>query len=315
MLGLLVFMLIALVLLVTLLTAMLTWQMVHPPRRSAAWALARSLPSDPNDLGLAFEEWWLDRPPRSKVRLPVWDVACSDRHLAASDQVTPLTAVFIHGWGHGRVNSLQRIEPFLPLVDRIVMYDLRGHGDAVGGASMLGQGEDVDLLALLERLGAGPFLLVGHSMGSVIALRAAVNAMGGSESGIGRIAGVIAYGPYCDFHRSLRGRLSVNGLPARPLTDLALLAHRVRGLRPPAVDPRQLAGLKIPVLIVHGVNDLVSPLEHARAIAGAAPNAELIEVDDAAHTDAHWVDRAAHDHAVRAFIERVRAERNSASIN
>ncbi len=298
MLGLLALLAFALGLLIMLLTALMAWKMTHPSRRTAAWALARSLPSDPNDLDLPFEEWWLER--SGGARLPVWEVRTS---IAPASESAGLTAVFVHGWGHGRVNSLQRIATFLPLVDRIVLYDLRGHGDAVGGASTLGDDEDNDLLALLEQLGTGPFVLVGHSMGAVIALNAALKAAGQRE----KIAGVIAYGPYCDFHVSLRGRLRDHGQPTRPLTDLSLLVHRLRGVQPLGVDPARIKSLDLPLLIVHGVNDLVSPLEHARAIAQAAPQAELIEVDDAAHTDAHIVDADGHDRAVRAFVERVRA--------
>lgn len=306
MIGLLILFGIALGLLTALLTAMLAWQMVHPPRHTAAWALARGLPCDPNDLNLKFDEWWLDRP--GGARLPVWEIEgrkkSEVRDQRAADSNT-LTAVFIHGWGHARVDSLQRIDPFLPLVDRMVLYDLRGHGDSTGSASTLGDGEDEDLRALLERLGDGPFLLVGHSMGAVIALRAATKAVGQSSSVAQLISGLIAYGPYCDFHRSLQGRLHVNGLPARPLTDLALLIHRLRGVRPAGIAPQILQGLHIPLLVVHGVNDRVSPLDHARRIADAAAGATLIEVEDAAHADSHSVDAARHEESIRQFVARL----------
>ena len=297
MIGLLILFGIALGLLMALLTTMLVWQMVHPPRHTAAWALARGLPCDPNDLNMKFEEWWLDRP--GGVRLPVWEIN-QQKQPKGTDQSAAgvVTAVFIHGWGHARADSLQRLGPFLPLVDRIVLYDLRGHGDATGSASTLGDGEDADLQALLEHLGAGPFVLVGHSMGAVIALRTASKA---SDS----IAGVVAYGPYCDFHRSLCGRLQVNGLPARPLTDFALLVQRLRGITPASLQADDMRRLRMPVLIVHGLEDRVSPLAHARGLAQAAPDATLIEIDDAAHANAHTIDQARHDDAVRAFVLRL----------
>jgi pimeloyl-ACP methyl ester carboxylesterase len=319
MLGLLALLGIALGLLLTLLTAMLAWEMVHPPRRTAAWALARGLPCDPGEMNLKFEEWWLERSnPGGGVRLPVWEVVSPSPPGSAGgsrhSERAALTAVFVHGWGHGRVNSLQRIRPFLPLVDRIVLYDLRGHGESTGSPSMLGDGEDDDLLALLEQLGPGPLLLVGHSMGSVIALRTAAKlqpplapgSAGGSSVNRPMIAGVIAYGPYCEFHCSLEGRLRVNGLPGRPISDLALLVHRLRGVRPASINPDALHDMRIPLLVIHGVEDQVSPLAHARRIVEAAPDAELIEVNDAAHTDAHSVDEPLHDEAVRAFMHRVR---------
>lgn len=317
MLGLMALLGIAAALLLALLVTMLAWEMVHPPRRTAAWAIARGLPSDPGEMDLEFEEWKMERP--GGVRLPVWEIKGSQRSaLSGQPNATTddsLTAVFVHGWGHARVNSLQRIQPFLPLVERIVLYDLRGHGDSTGSSSTLGDHDVDDLLALLERLGpaGGRFVLIGHSMGSVIALRAAAAAMLiGQRSVVSgqpglMIAGVIAYGPYCDFHRSLRGRLRVNGFPSRPLSDLALLVHRMRGIRPAAVVPQSLREMPVPLLVIHGVEDQVSPLEHARTIVEAAPDARLIEVEDAAHTDAHSVDQGMHDQEVREFIAKARA--------
>lgn len=302
MIGLLALLATALGLLVLLLTAVLAWKMTHPPRRSAAWAIARSLPSDPNDLGLSYQEWWLDRP--GNVRLPVWEIATS----ADAQGDDGLTVVFVHGWGHGRVNSLQRIEPFLDRAQRIVLYDLCGHGDALGGASTLGHADVDDLLALLERLGEGPFVLVGHSMGAVIALNTAAKA---DDRGM-KITGIIAYAPYLSFHNTLQGRLRGLGQPTRPLTDLALLFHRLRGVQPTGADISRIERLDMPLLVVHGVNDGVSPLDDARAIARASPNASLMEVTDAAHTDAHIVDVDGHDRAVRAFVERIRVRASHA---
>ncbi len=309
---------IALALLVALLTAMLAWEMVHPPRHTLAWALARKIPSDPGEMGLNFEEWWLERP--GGTRLAVWEIDCRGQRSQVRGQpaagVGGLTGVFVHGWGHSRIDSLQRIEPFAPLVDRIVLFDLRGHGESTGGASRLGDGEEDDLLALLDRLDEGnngSFLVVGHSMGAVIALRATTKARD-QTSGVGqppvnrRIAGVVLYAPYCEFHRSLQGRLRVNGLPSRPISDLALLVHRARGVKPASLDPKQLARLDLPLLVIHGVDDQVAPLDHARRIAEAVPGATLIEIGGAAHTDAHHIDETRHDDAVRAFVARLRAE-------
>ena len=171
----------------------------------------------------------------------------------------------------------------------------------MAGSPRPGVGEDDDLLALLDRLGAGNFILVGHSMGAVIALRAAIKRPHG-------IAGIVAYGPYCQFHRSLIGRLNVAGLPARPITDLALVAHRILGVRPISVNPPDLQRLRIPVLVIHGSDDQVAPIDHGCRIAAALPNATLIEIPDARHTDSHSIDAKRHDQSVREFISRIAIE-------
>ena len=84
MIGLLILLGIALALVVALVTTMMAWQMVHPPRHTAGWALARGLPCDPNDLKLKFEEWWLDRP--GGIRLPVWEIESGQRSAVSSQK-------------------------------------------------------------------------------------------------------------------------------------------------------------------------------------------------------------------------------------
>ncbi|MHC4769613.1 MAG: alpha/beta fold hydrolase, partial [Planctomycetota bacterium] len=165
--------------------------------------------------------------------LPVWEIECGP---------PPFTAVFLHDWGASRVDMLGRLAPWDEVCRRLVLYDLRGHGDATGGPSRLGHREDQDLLSLLERLGAGPYLLVGHSMGAGIAIAAAAQAPPAVD-----VAGIVACGPRDDFRTLLKGRLRAAAIPARPLADLAMAWLWLTGIR--RVDVRQAeAALRIPVL-------------------------------------------------------------------
>jgi pimeloyl-ACP methyl ester carboxylesterase len=292
-LGLLILIGIAAAALVALLTVILVRQARQPPRRTAAWAIARGIPCDPGDLGLEYETWTLDRP--GNVRLPVWDVTLNGRGTPG------LTAVFLHGWGQSRIEMLSRLDSWGEHCGRAVFYDLRGHGDAEGSSSRLGANEDDDLLDLVGRLGDEPVVLVGHSMGAVIALRAAARAGAERPS----IRGVAAYGAYDDFHTSLQGRLRAEGYPSRPMTDLAMRWFDVRGLRQ---EPARLAAARLPcpVLLVHGRDDTICPPYHAECLAAAANRSTLLMIDGAGHGDAHEVDRAAHGDALRAFVASVR---------
>lgn len=307
MLGLAILFAVALAILLALLAGLLAREMTRPPRHAAGYAIGRGMAVDPSESGLAFESWILDRP--DGAALPVWDVRNPRSRAAdpASDDRHPLpfsTAVFVHGWGHGRVDALARIGDFLPWFDRLVFYDLRGHGESSGCLGRLGDGEDDDLLALLDRLGSeGPVVLIGHSMGAVIAIAAALKRTRGVSGG-GEVAGVIAYGPYCEFHRSLIGRLRVSGFPARPITDLALALLRLRGVRPRSLREDDLRNLQTPLLVVHGSDDMISPPEHGRRIAAAAPHATWRETPEAGHMDAHSTNAEAHAQAVGAFLER-----------
>ncbi|MHC4989610.1 MAG: alpha/beta hydrolase, partial [Planctomycetota bacterium] len=206
-LGLVLLLAVAGVLLLTLLTALLVRTSRRPPRHTAGYALARGLPVDPGDLDLAFEPWTLDR--ADGAHLPVWEIdAAHMRELTPSGEPpAALTGVFVHGWGESRLDVLDRLSPWMGLFDRMVLYDLRGHGDAEGGLSRLGAGEEDDLAGVLDRLGPQPVVLVGYSMGAVIALNAAAHP---------GVQGVVAYGPYLGLDEAMRGRLREMGYPSWP---------------------------------------------------------------------------------------------------
>ena len=286
MLGLLALLCIAFVLLVAIFTGVLVYEMRHPPRRTTAYALARGLHIDPAAAGLQFREWKVEA---NGVTLPVWDIQ--------GNSDSPHTAVLVHGWGQSRIDMLARIGPWPELATRIIMYDLRGHGEATG-VSNLGVDEARDLIALLERLDE-PAILVGYSMGAVIAIEAA-----SAESPLrNRIAGVVAIGAYDDFHTSLRGRLHVAGYPSRPITDLALFILRFLGIRH-AKLLSTVARLHRPLLVIHGERDRVVPVAHGRRIAEAAPHGALRTIPAGAHLDLHLVDANAVNDAVSHFVQR-----------
>jgi pimeloyl-ACP methyl ester carboxylesterase len=293
--GLAILLISALLLVLLVLTIVMVREATHPPRRTAAYAVARGLPVDPGEMRLEYDEWLLDRPDGS--RLPVWEIQ------GRSEAAGRLTVVFVHGWGHSRIDSLSRIEPWLAWCYRVVLYDLRGHGESSDHITHLGHGEDDDLLALLEHLRAerdDQFILVGHSMGAVIAITAAVR---GSELK-STIAGVIAYGPYMDFHSSLRGRLRAHGYPTRPITDLMLAWLTMRGRRPLSLGD-DMANVRCPLFVVHGTNDAVSPMADAHRIVELAPQARLREVEGAVHSDPLLFSHSDHLEELAAFFDEV----------
>jgi len=308
MIGLLILFLIALLAVVVLIAAIIAWAAQRPPRFTPGVAIARGRPSDPADTGFDhFEQWNLDRP--DGATLPVWEVDLTSYQQTTSDYISDddsqssaqeLTVIFVHGWGQSRLSMLTRLELWRGLVRRAALYDLRGHGEATGARSRLGHDEHFDLLELIRRLGEGRFVLVGFSMGAVIASHAAA-----ADSDVKQqIAGVIAYGPYVDFHQSLRGRLQHMGYPTRPMTDLAMWWLRVRGIhhRNLIEDAKHLA---CPLLILHGTADQIAPFSHAEQLVDAAADAALHAVQDADHFELHDMDVEEHRTALRRFVEKI----------
>lgn len=290
--------LVALALLLGVFTGILVYEMRHPPRRTAAYAVARGLAIDPEAAGLPFREWSVYA---HQATLPVWDISpgSAENHASNRSAIFDGSVVFVHGWGQSRIDMLTRIEPWPTIARRIILFDQRGHGEASApGTSSLGVNEANDLLAVLDALDENePIVLVGFSMGAVVALEAAA-----MESRLQqRIAGVIAFGPYVDFHTSLRGRLTVSGYPTRPFTDLALFMLRCAGNRHRPLL-RAIRTLHCPLLVMHGERDRVVPLEHGKRIADAAPQGSLCVIPTGAHLDLHLADPDAVNEAITQFV-------------
>ncbi len=114
----------------------------------------------------------------------------------------------------------------------------------------------------------------------------------------------MGFGLYRAFHPALRRRLWSLGLPARPMTDLAMGWFALRGLgdRPAEQDAAQL---RCPLLLVHGAADEICPLFQVHRVVEAAPDGQLVTIEEGAHLDAHLTDPHTHDQAVRRVLVRV----------
>lgn len=84
---------------------------------------------------------------------------------------------------------------------------------------------------------------------------------------------------------SLGAGASVAALAAEPGRFAAIV---LCGLpRSVAADPGAVAGVRVPVLVVHGVDDRLAPVDGARSWAAAVPSAQLREYEDAGHDLLH----------------------------
>ena len=246
--------------------------LTRPPRRTYAWAVARSKPGDPGELETprSFRAWsFVSR----GVTLPAWDIS--------GDDPTGPTVVITHGWGDSRVTILGRADVFARFASRVVVWDLPGHGDAQGRCT-LGVGEADDLRALLATLGSdGPIVLYGFSLGAGVAIVAA----GAAE---GRAAvGVIAEAPYRMPATPAGAVLRQAGMPYRWNLPLALwwIGRRLQGGLHPRVFDRSAhaANLSVPLLVLHAEGDEICPIEDGETIAAAAPKGSILRIPGGDH--------------------------------
>jgi len=213
---------------------------------------------------------------------------------------------------------------------RFIVPDLRGFGaSTVGpGPSEMGAMAD-DVLGLLDHLGIDTAVVGGVSMGGYVALallrndpgrvRALVLAdtqtaaddaqgRGGREKTAQEVLarGSTALLPMVDrllgpsAPAALRARVSGWITAGSPEGQAA--AQRGMALRPDGRDI--LARFGGPVLVLVGMDDVLTPPAKARAIADLVPGAELVELPGAGHL-ANLEQPAAFNAALARFLERV----------
>jgi pimeloyl-ACP methyl ester carboxylesterase len=258
--------------------------LTRPPRRTTAWAIARGLPSDPGELdearfGLGAIEFTTRRVRLAGCSCAVWQVA-------GRSPAGPV-AVLTHGWGDGKVNALSRLAPFVDACSAVIVWDLPGHGESAG-TCRLGLDEHEALGELVATINQ-PVVFMGWSLGAGVSLVAARARL---AKGLG-VAGVICEAPY-RVPQSPAARV----LAARGVPNLGVLAvtqwliggfawRREGGPFDRAEQARLLAEAGVPVLVLHGEADPVSPVEDGRAIAAAARTSAVI-VAGGRHNDL-WV--------------------------
>jgi len=281
-----------LVVLYVLLCLILSHGLTHPPRIAAGAAAGRGWQLDPGDAGFKFSEWMLET--RDGVTLPVWDV----RNPANPDGPV---VILSHCWGGCRRESLQRLGFVCDRASRIILWDMRGHGEAGRGMCQLGTAEVDDLIMLMDRVGGDrPFILYGYSMGAGVSICAAAR-----DEAAHRVIGVIADGPYRWTREPVHAMLVHNGLPSFPVLDTVhrVLCVFISGLRH-SERAQFAAKLKCPLLVLHGADDPVCPLNSAMEVAQAASQSEFVIIPAGGHLDLHEKDALRYHATVEAFIQR-----------
>ena len=204
-------------------------------------------------------------------------------------------AIHIHGLGSTRAGTLRGVQVASKagLTSLVVTYRNDAEGPSVGtGRCELGAAEVDDVRAAVDYArenGARSIVLFGWSMGAAIALQIA-----GDPKFHGIVDGLVLDSPILDWVGTLKANCARSGLPgwtgglatpwldSRPLARLIGLVNPV-GLR--SFDWLARADeLTVPTLIVHGGNDMSSPIALATRLQGLRPDIVTIERFDADHT-------------------------------
>ncbi len=216
------------------------------------------------------------------------------RHLNAQIDETPL--LIIHGAGidHHNWDAVCSY-----LTDRnLLLIDLLGHGASQTSGRDTIEGYVKDVLAFLDVLEIEQVMFVGHSMGGAIAQWLALHA---PERVVSMV--LVATNGELDVNPALIDGLRKNymgmcatiakwscsdGVVREQIQEAMLkLPSEVTLNDYLACDQFHLLDqahhIQIPTLILNGTADRMTPIECARRLRDALPNAQLIELDGGSH--------------------------------
>jgi alpha-beta hydrolase superfamily lysophospholipase len=219
---------------------------------------------------------------RPQVSLLVWVLHPSP------PATTPPTVVVLHGI-RDRMNSMLGVGQWLSRQGyQVVLMDMRGHGRSSGRYLTYGVREGEDLVQALRELRdrgivRGRVAIFGPSYGGAVAIQAAAG-----DAAVSTVITVCTFTRlrdvvpgYVNHYLPLVGRL----IPSTTVDNAVTRAGELAGFDADDADSvAAMAGLRVPVLLVHGGNDRKIPLSHARRLLAAAPDgSELLIIDGANH--------------------------------
>jgi len=273
-------------------TAAITYTLYHPQRRTMGYALATGLPTDPSEIGFSFIE----------RRFRFTDGSSTLGWIIEGSNPTGPTVIMTHGWSSSRYASLARVPVFARFASRVVVYDMRGHGDSTATICRLATTETDDLHELIDQIDQAdtpdtPVVLFGSSMGAGISIVAAANCSGQP------IAGVITEGIYRYALEPIIGQMRQHKYPVYPIVwFVGLLLSIHLGWLGRFDRARHASQIHVPILVMHGTADPISRLESSRQIAQAAQAGKLVEFQGYGHTNLAAADEPKYLQALEEFF-------------
>lgn len=193
-----------------------------------------------------------------------------------------LTVVLTHGWQSHAGDMLTWASPILRAGYHVLVYDTLGHGESDRSEYTSIRHFLQDLRAVIAFAQQLPdaqagVVVMGHSMGGAAALLASVDTPG--------VRAVIAAAAPTDPLEITREWIDARGLPGPLLVWLMrpFWAPIVSTPYPVLQPIRRIAGVNVPILLIHGDADKQVPVHHAHRLAAANPSARIEVLTGADH--------------------------------
>ena len=226
--------------------------------------------------------------------------------------------LLIPGLGAGRRRSILIVAD-LARAHRVITFDPRGIGESEGVGNTTLTAMALDAVAVLDAAGVASAAVFGASMGGLVAQHMVVDhpdrvadlilaaTSPGGDHGVDprpedqaallgkgartpeeayRIACTVLYSP--QFQRThpdfIEAQIHERALhPVRP----RVFAAQFNAMWQPDHSFERLAAVTIPTLVMHGTDDVVTPFENARILAGQIPGATLRPFEGCGHLFFH----------------------------
>ena len=227
----------------------------------------------PKDFDIDFEE--VSIPTVSNKKLFGWLLPVENSNK---------TLIILHGWGGNAEMMLPIALPFYQAGYNILLIDSRSHGksDSDTFSSLPRFAEDtdkaIDWLKKNHPKRCEKTALLGHSVGAGAVLF--------SASKRNDVDAIISISAFAHAQWMMQRYLARFHLPQFLINLILNYVQWLIGLRFADFAPLStVCSINTPVLIVHGKEDTVIPIEDARAILKHCPESHLtlLEVDDAGH--------------------------------
>jgi len=198
--------------------------------------------------------------------------------------------ILVHGRNASKQNAISGRLPALAAAlhkagSNVLMLDLRGHGESEGNRYTFGVYERRDVLGAVDYLlkkgfTPGKIALLGISLGGAAVIGAAAR-----ERAVGALVVESTFADLIDLVTPNWTKES--GLPMFFLPGVYMMWQILFGFNPKDIKPvEEIARVAPrPVLILHSTTDEVIPVSHAKRLAEAAPQAELVLFEGCDHAE------------------------------
>jgi len=233
-------------------------------------------------------------------------IKINDIELAYTRRGTGTPLLLLHGYPLDH-HLWDDVAPLLEDTFELILPDLRGFGESTTVDSPFTMDDYAsDIAGLLNHLGIQKTAIVGHSMGGYVAL-AFARLYPERVSGLGLVSSQVLADPPDRKEGRYKSAADVSdkgiGGVVETMTPKFTSDERLQAFARETMERQQpaafigslkamaermdstplLSSFKFPVVIIHGDADALIPLDRAREVKNAIPQAHLVELNGAGH--------------------------------